>query len=105
MDRAKIKKVLSSVKCSSFRDSFPLPDEVAEDICEALSSAGLAVVPVEPSEPMTKTICKSGRFETGHGTCAALCMDQLGEARKKCPHTQAIHGDLLRAAIKKGNLL
>jgi hypothetical protein len=40
------------------------------------------------------TICKSGRFETGQGTCAAICMDVLGSARRACPHATRVHGAL-----------
>lgn len=43
---------------------------------------------------LCRVICKSGKFETGQGTCALLCMDQLGDARTKCPHVLTIHGKL-----------
>ncbi|PAP94026.1 hypothetical protein [Mesorhizobium wenxiniae] len=43
---------------------------------------------------VAKAICKSGRFETGEGTCAVLCMDQLGDARKNCTHCVRVHGKL-----------
>lgn len=51
-------------------------------------------------ERVTKAICKSGRFETGQGTCALLCMDQLGDARRNCPHSGRLHGELAKACIK-----
>lgn len=43
-----------------------------------------------------KAICQSGKFETGQGTCALICMDQLGSARggpHGCSHAVAVHGD------------
>jgi len=43
---------------------------------------------------IAKAICKSGKFETGEGTCSMLCMDQLGDARSNCAHVIAVHGDL-----------
>ena len=44
---------------------------------------------------LADALCKSGVFETGQGTCALLCLDQLGDARKQgCPHAKAIHGKL-----------
>ena len=45
-------------------------------------------------ERLARAICKTGKFETGEGTCAPRCMDQLGSAREKCPHVAAIHGSL-----------
>ncbi len=51
-------------------------------------------------EKMARAICKSGKFETGEGTCALLCLDQLGSARRSCPHVKKVHGDLARAAIR-----
>lgn len=40
-------------------------------------------------------LCRSGRFETGQGACAAICMDQLGDARKKsCNHIYDVHAKL-----------
>ncbi len=50
-------------------------------------------------ERACQAICKSGRFETGEGTCAFVCMDQLGCARDRCPHVVEIHGDLARCII------
>ena len=48
-------------------------------------------------ETIAKAICKSGKFETGEGTCAFLCMDQLGSARRWCPHSKTVHGKLAEA--------
>jgi len=40
-------------------------------------------------------LCRSGRFETGQGTCALICMDQLGNPRKTgCRHACQVHGKL-----------
>lgn len=46
------------------------------------------------NETIAKAICKSGKFETGEGTCAVLCMDQLGSARRNCPHATRVHAKL-----------
>ena len=54
----------------------------------------------EMIERVARVICKSGRFETGQGACALLCMDQLGDARRNCPHSGRLHGELAKAAIK-----
>jgi hypothetical protein len=51
-------------------------------------------------EAVAKGICRSGKFETGEGTCALLCMEFLGDPRKNgCGHAVRIHGDRARAAI------
>lgn len=50
-------------------------------------------------ERVARAICQTGKWETGEGTCAARCMDQLGFARKKCPHVSVIFGDLARTVI------
>lgn len=45
-------------------------------------------------------VCKSGRFETGEGTCALICMDQLGDARKNgCRHAAYVHRDLVESVF------
>lgn len=50
-----------------------------------------------------KVICRSGRFETGQGTCAMLCMEFLGDPRKNgCPHALKIHGKLALAVLECG---
>lgn len=46
------------------------------------------------------TICRSGRFETGEGTCALICMGVLGSARQNgCPHAYEVHGDLAHMIV------
>lgn len=47
-----------------------------------------------PAKAIANAICKSGKFETGQGTCAVVCMDQLGSPRKGCPHAARVHKDL-----------
>lgn len=54
-------------------------------------------------EKICKVICKSERFETGEGTCALICMDQLGNARSKCTHTERVHGTLAEQILKELN--
>ena len=39
---------------------------------------------------LPEVLCKSGKFETGQGTCAVICMDQLGSARKHCVHRDEV---------------
>lgn len=51
-------------------------------------------------ERCAKAICKSGRFETGQGTCSLLCMDQLGSSRQDCRHAARLHGELAKSIIK-----
>lgn len=52
-------------------------------------------------ERVCKAICKSGRFETGHGTCSLLCMDQLGDARRDCRHRDKVHNDMATLILKE----
>lgn len=50
---------------------------------------------VADREAVARALCESGKFETGEGTCALLCMDQLGGVRKKgCNHLTRVHGKL-----------
>lgn len=55
-------------------------------------------------QQVCKTLCRSGKFETGQGTCALLCMGELGDPRKKgCVYAGRIHHDLaeqILASIK-----
>ena len=48
---------------------------------------------------VARAICRTGIFETGHGTCAAVCMDQLGSARDKCRHCYRVHRKLTEAVL------
>jgi len=48
----------------------------------------------ERIEKIAKVLCKSGRFETGEGTCAFICMDQLGNVRQNCRHVSRVHSNL-----------
>lgn len=51
-------------------------------------------------EIAARAICKSGKFETGQGTCAMICMDMLGSARAgPCHHAAKVHADLSRAIL------
>ena len=43
---------------------------------------------------VSRAICKSRKFETGEGTCALLCMDQLGYVRDRCRHVLDVHGEM-----------
>jgi hypothetical protein len=44
--------------------------------------------------------CRSGKFETGEGTCAAICMEFLGSPRKSgCPHAVRVHGEHVCAIL------
>jgi hypothetical protein len=55
-------------------------------------------------EIIARTICKSGKFETGEGTCAFICMGQLGDARRGCSHATSVHKKLaeaIAAALEK----
>lgn len=46
------------------------------------------------------TLCKSGKFETGEGTCALICMGQLGEARRNCQYIYSVHKKLAEEIVK-----
>jgi hypothetical protein len=55
-----------------------------------------------PRQRICRAICKSGQFETGQGTCAFICMDQLGDPRKKdCPHAWEVHARLADSIVKE----
>lgn len=49
-------------------------------------------------EDIARAVCRSWCFETGEGTCAVICMDQLGDVRKKgCHHAQRVHKRLIES--------
>ncbi len=53
-------------------------------------------------ERVCRALCQSGRFETGEGTCAFICMDQLGSARggpHGCHHASRVHSRLAREVL------
>ncbi len=57
-------------------------------------------IDVEALKAVTQAICKSGKIETGEGTCAFVCMDQLGSAREgPCSHALGIHNKLAKDVI------
>lgn len=47
-------------------------------------------------ECVARVLCKSGKFETGEGTCAPICMSRLGDARKRCQYIVDVHGELAK---------
>lgn len=52
-------------------------------------------------EKIAKAICQSGRYETGEGTCAVICIEQLGSPRKTgCRHTTRVHGAVIKDDLK-----
>ncbi len=45
-------------------------------------------------------VCRTGKFETGQGTCAPLCMEFLGDPRKSgCGHAVTVHCNLVRLVV------
>jgi len=52
-------------------------------------------------DKICKALCKSGKFETGQGTCAPICMEQLGEARKYCSRREQVFGKLAEQIIQE----
>lgn len=41
-----------------------------------------------------KTMCFSGKFETGEGGCAPICMSGLGSSRTHCAYRVQVHKEL-----------
>lgn len=55
----------------------------------------------DPVKVISKALCQSRVFETGQGTCALVCMDQLGDARKKgCYHAERVHDKMAIAILE-----
>ena len=55
----------------------------------------------ELREKTAIAICRSRQFETGQGTCAVICMDQLGDPRARgCCHAKNVHKSLANAVNK-----
>ena len=51
-------------------------------------------------EDGARAFCRSGKFESGQGTCSLLCMEFLGDVRKSgCSHSTKLHGTLARAVL------
>jgi hypothetical protein len=50
---------------------------------------------------VSDVLCKSKVFETGQGTCALVCMDQLGDPRKRgCWHATRVHDRVALAILE-----
>lgn len=49
---------------------------------------------INSKERVCGALCKSGKFETGQGGCAAICMEMLGSSRPRCSHQVRVHGAL-----------
>lgn len=78
-----------------------LHQEIAKAVVKAVHTASLQGE--DAVERVARTICQSGKFETGQGTCALICMDQLGDVRKKgCGHCMQVHGTMARAILATG---
>lgn len=59
------------------------------------------------AEPMLRAachaLCQSGKFETGQGGCAAICMSILGSSRggpHGCDYAPRVHGDLAASVLR-----
>lgn len=55
-------------------------------------------------EVVAKELCESGKFETGQGGCAPICMSVLGSSRSGpngCPYRDQVHGELARSICAK----
>jgi hypothetical protein len=53
--------------------------------------------PIADKLKICKKLCTSGKFETGQGVCAAICMQQLGSPRSSphgCTYAMGVHGKL-----------
>ena len=51
-------------------------------------------------EDGARAFCRSGKFESGQGTCSLLCMEFLGDVRKTgCGHSARLHGPLAHAVL------
>jgi hypothetical protein len=56
---------------------------------------------IEGRKVVAKALCQSGKFETGQGTCAAICMQFLGNPRKSgCGECERVHGGLADQILK-----
>lgn len=74
-----------------------LVSEMSDEI-SALRTPAVSQGPTR--EAVATAICQSGKFETGQGTCALTCMDQLGDVRKKgCSHSSHVHSKLADAIL------
>ena len=76
--------------CSStFRDRLDRLVPCVVSIIDRLTKQGPAQGLTE--EAIAQVLCRSGKFETGHGTCSLFCMDQLGDPRKRgCSHSAEV---------------
>ena len=55
----------------------------------------------EMVERASRALCQSGKFETGQGTCALICMGELGNARQGgCPCKVRVHERLARLVLE-----
>ena len=84
-----------SVQCDKCTATMGYSDSEDEAIDRWNTRQNISDVLIEAL--VTKAICQSGKFETGQGTCAAICMEVLGSARSGphgCPHSARVHGRL-----------
>lgn len=91
---------------ASYSEGFNFTDEQLQAMGEAWAPAWAEAKAeqdaddAEMVERVARAICKSGKFETGEGVCAMICMDSLGDIRKKgCGHCARVHGTLAHAVL------
>jgi len=83
------------IKAAEKNDFACSPELRARRVILALASD----LPESAVEKAAFSICQSGKFETGEGRCAMICMDSLGNKPKQCAHASRVHGKLACAAI------
>jgi hypothetical protein len=57
---------------------------------------------VTEAKTVAHVLCQSGKFETGQGGCAAVCMSMLGSSRSGphgCHYAERVHGDLSQQVL------
>lgn len=58
-------------------------------------------IPTAVHVAAARVLCRSGKFETGQGTCAPICMQFLGNPRKNgCGEAMRVHGALVLAVLR-----
>lgn len=56
-------------------------------------------------EENARRLCQEGQCETGHGTCALICLDQLQPRAHGCPHALRVFEKQIRPGLRRGAVM
>jgi hypothetical protein len=56
-------------------------------------------------EASAHELCQSRKFETGQGTCALICMENINPRAFGCPHALRVFAPHIKPTLRRGAVI